>query len=171
MQTDVDYRLGTDWRIGGGYVFDVAKVTEYNPTGARCAARRQVPCPGPEASGLGARVVLESAIRDGCIRREAIGRQFEDDLNLLVVPAAALATQVRRTTEPGLPGYAVANLTVSRSIVREVDVFFGVQNLFGRGVLRRPEADDHRLAAAGAGRRARAFLGTVRPRPRIRPGS
>jgi hypothetical protein len=22
---------GQDWRIGGGYVFDVAKVTEYNP--------------------------------------------------------------------------------------------------------------------------------------------
>jgi hypothetical protein len=26
----------------------------------------------------------------------------------------------------------VANLTVSKSIVREVDVFFGVQNLFGQ---------------------------------------
>ena len=60
--------------------------------------------------------------------------QFEDDQNLLVVPAAALADagMLPTTTGPGLPGYAVANLTVSKSIVREVDVFFGVQNLFGQ---------------------------------------
>jgi outer membrane receptor protein involved in Fe transport len=33
-------------------------------------------------------------------------------------------------TEVGLPGYNVTNLTVSRTLNRHLDVFFGVQNLF-----------------------------------------
>ena len=32
--------------------------------------------------------------------------------------------------EIGLPGYSVTNFTVSRTINRNVDIFFGVQNLF-----------------------------------------
>jgi outer membrane receptor protein involved in Fe transport len=31
----------------------------------------------------------------------------------------------------GLPAYSVTNLTVSRTINHQADVFFGVQNLFG----------------------------------------
>ena len=31
----------------------------------------------------------------------------------------------------GLPAYTVTNLTVARTINRQVDVFLGVQNLFG----------------------------------------
>jgi outer membrane receptor protein involved in Fe transport len=33
---------------------------------------------------------------------------------------------------PGLPGYTVLDLTASRSVVRNVEVFFGVQNLFNQ---------------------------------------
>ena len=51
--------------------------------------------------------------------------------------------------EVGLPGYNVTNLTVSRTINRNVDVFLGVQNLFGTVyyVATNPDADRH--AAAG----------------------
>jgi outer membrane receptor protein involved in Fe transport len=134
VQTDVDYRLGTDWRIGGGYVFDVAKVTEYNPTPAPV-----VPLVGKYIAQVpthrGSVRVSYSNLKYATVAFdvEAMSLQFEDDQNLLVVPAAALADAgYAATTEPGLPGYAVANLTVSKSIVREVDVFFGVQNLFGQ---------------------------------------
>ncbi len=80
VQTDVDYRLGTDWRIGGGYVFDVAKVTEDIRSGARCAARRQVHCPGPDS--IGARCAWSySNLKYATVAFdvEAIGLQFEDD--------------------------------------------------------------------------------------------
>jgi outer membrane receptor protein involved in Fe transport len=33
-------------------------------------------------------------------------------------------------SEPGLPGYAMVDLTAARSVTRNVEVFFGVQNLF-----------------------------------------
>ena len=50
-----------------------------------------------------------------------LGRQFDDDLNSRVVPGE---------TEPGLPGYSIVDLTASRAVVRNFEVFFGVQNLF-----------------------------------------
>jgi outer membrane receptor protein involved in Fe transport len=60
-----------------------------------------------------------------------LGRQFDDDLNVRVVPAAALADAgYEVSTTPGLPGYAVVELTASRAFGKNVDVFFGVQNLF-----------------------------------------
>jgi outer membrane receptor protein involved in Fe transport len=50
-----------------------------------------------------------------------LGTQFDDDLNVRVVPGE---------TEPGLPGYALADFTASRTINRNLDVYFGVQNIF-----------------------------------------
>ena len=50
-----------------------------------------------------------------------LGRQFDDDQNVRVVPGF---------TEPGLPKYALADFMVSRGLHRNLDVFFGVQNLF-----------------------------------------
>ena len=52
--------------------------------------------------------------------------QFDDDLNV-----APILPGVADKTEIGLPGYGVTNITASRTINRKVDVFFGVQNLFG----------------------------------------
>ena len=50
-----------------------------------------------------------------------IGRQFDDDLNTRIVPGES---------EPGLPGYAIVDLTASRTIGRSLDAFIGVQNIF-----------------------------------------
>jgi outer membrane receptor protein involved in Fe transport len=49
------------------------------------------------------------------------GRQYDDDLNLLTKPGE---------TEPGLPPYGVVEMTALRSVGRNLDVFFGVQNMF-----------------------------------------
>ena len=54
-------------------------------------------------------------------RVQFIGTQFDDDLNV------AHRAGIHR---PGLPDYAVADFTASRTIDRNFDVFFGVQNLF-----------------------------------------
>jgi len=131
FQADVDYRMG-GLRVGGGYLYNVAKVTEYNPT------------PAPAVSIVG-NYIAQVPKHRGSFRvsyasakyatvafdMQVMGRQYEDDQNALVVPAAALLDAgYEATTDPGLPGYAVANMTVTRTLVRNVDVFAGVQNLF-----------------------------------------
>ena len=52
---------------------------------------------------------------------EAVGRQFDDDLNHRTVPGHA---------KPGLPGYALLGFTVSRPFGRSFDAFVSAQNLF-----------------------------------------
>ena len=85
----------------------------------------------------------------------------------------------------GLPNYSVTNLTVSRTINRNVDVFFGVQNLFDtiyyvgtnpttigtprlvNGGIRlkcRPVVDAYRLTAGTLRRRTKSKDTTLRPR-------
>jgi len=49
------------------------------------------------------------------------------------IPAATLADAGYANAYPaGLPGYAVVDFTVSRSIGRNLQAFFGVQNLFDK---------------------------------------
>ena len=56
--------------------------------------------------------------------------QFNDDLNVNFVPAATLTEAGYSTsTAVGLPKYAVVDLMASRDIGRNLQVFFGVQNL------------------------------------------
>jgi outer membrane receptor protein involved in Fe transport len=60
-----------------------------------------------------------------------LGAQFDDDQNVLAVPAVALSDAgYAPSTDPGLPRYALADLTASRAVTRNFEVFFGVQNLF-----------------------------------------
>jgi outer membrane receptor protein involved in Fe transport len=52
---------------------------------------------------------------------QAVGAQFDDDQNVRTVPGLS---------EPGLPHYVLGTLTASRAIGRNIELFFGVQNLF-----------------------------------------
>jgi outer membrane receptor protein involved in Fe transport len=56
---------------------------------------------------------------------QIVGMQFDDDQNISTIfPLIADKTKV------GLPAYSVTDLSASRTISNQVDVFFGVQNLF-----------------------------------------
>lgn len=117
LQNDVEFRAGSYWRFAAGYLFNRAKVTEndlnpqlvgnYLPQVPKHRGSFQLSYSNPDwvTAALGV---------------QFIGRQFDDDQNLRVVPGE---------TEPGLPGYSIVDFTVSRSIVRNLDLFFGVQNL------------------------------------------
>jgi hypothetical protein len=60
-----------------------------------------------------------------------VGRQFDEDQNTRAIPAAALTEAgLDVTTEPGLPGYRIVDITASRAIGKYVEVFIGAQNLF-----------------------------------------
>jgi outer membrane receptor protein involved in Fe transport len=120
LQTDVEYRLGPSWRLSGGYLFNHATVREFDanpalvgnflPQVPKHRGSMQVVYSDPRLATLGLGVQL-------------IGRQFDDDQNIRVVPGEAA---------PGLPGYAVVDVTASRAVGRGLEIFVGAQNLLGR---------------------------------------
>ncbi len=68
------------------------------------------------------------------------GRQFDDDQNFRVIPVQALtdagyptwATPVTDPNVAGLPKFTVVDLFASRALGRNLEVFFGVENLADR---------------------------------------
>jgi outer membrane receptor protein involved in Fe transport len=128
IQTDIEYRLGSFWRLSGGYLYNQAKVKE-NAANPDVVGKflQQVPV------HRGSVHVAYANPRYFTVAAgvQVLGRQFDDDLNVRPVSAAALAEAgYAASTEPGLPKYAVVDLMASRAIGRTLDVFFGVQNLF-----------------------------------------
>ena len=117
-QNDVDYRLGSEWRVGAGYMYNQAKVKEfaanpvlvgkYLPQVPKHRGSVHVAYTNPRIAALSGSVMF-------------FGRQFNEDTNTGTKPGE---------TEPGLPAYATVEFSASRAITRNFDVFFGVQNLF-----------------------------------------
>jgi outer membrane receptor protein involved in Fe transport len=117
IQTDVEYRVAQYWRVAAGYVFNSAKVTEFASNPALVGKYLpQVP------KNRGSVSVAYSNPRIATLSMSVLGfgRQFNEDLNNGVVPGS---------TEPGMPAYATLEFSALRSIGRNLDVFFGVQNL------------------------------------------
>lgn len=126
-QNDVETRFGQYLRVSAGYLFNIAKVTEYNP----------IPIPGvavvdltglylpqvPKHRGSFLIAYMNPRYINVSLGSTFFGRQFDDDQNVRVKPGE---------TKPGLPPYGLVDLSLSRAIVRNLDVFFGVQNLFDR---------------------------------------
>ncbi len=117
LQNDVEYRFASYWRISAGYLFNQAKVEEFAaspgvvgkflPQVPKHRGSLQVGYANPRWVNVGLGI-------------QFLGRQFDDDLNARIVPGE---------TEPGLPGYTIIDVTASRAVTRNFDVFVGVQNL------------------------------------------
>jgi outer membrane receptor protein involved in Fe transport len=120
LQNDIELRAGSYWRFAAGYLFNSAKVTEFdaNPQ----IVGNYLP-QVPKHRGSFQLSYANPDLFTAALGVQFIGRQFDDDLNVRVVPGES---------EPGLPGYAMVDFTASRSIVRNFDVFLGVQNLLDK---------------------------------------
>jgi outer membrane receptor protein involved in Fe transport len=129
VQTDVEYRLGTAWRLSGAYVYDQAKVTDGGAANAALVGKYvpQVPL----HHGTFQVAYSNPKIASIAFAMQAMSLQYNDDQNVNFIPAATL-TEAGYTsfTGPGLPGYASFDVTVLRDIGRSLQVFFGAQNLF-----------------------------------------
>jgi outer membrane receptor protein involved in Fe transport len=112
IQNDIEYRLGSSWRLAAGYVYDQAKVTE-NPANVALVGHFLPQVPTHRGSVRVAYANAKYATIAGSF--QMVGGQFDEDLN----------DPARR-----LPKYAVADFSASRSISRNFEVFLGVQNLF-----------------------------------------
>ena len=120
LQSDVEYRIGTSYRISAGYLYGRARVVEFiaNPA----LVGNYLP-QVPKHRGTIQFTYLNPRYINATLGMQAIGRQFDDDLNSRIVPGQ---------TKPGLPGFAVVDLSASRAIGRRIEIFAGAQNLFNR---------------------------------------
>ncbi len=117
FQTDAEITVGQYVRVSGGYLFNDAKVREFaaNPVLVGLYLPQV-----PKHRGSVQASYANPRFFNAGISVQGIGRQFEDDLNARLVPGEAT---------PGLPGYAIVDLTASRAIGPNLEFFFGIQNL------------------------------------------
>jgi outer membrane receptor protein involved in Fe transport len=112
IQTDIEYRVASDWRVAAAYVYDQAKVTE-NPTTPALIGKWLPQVPAHRGSFRLAYSNLRLFTASAGV--QFVGSQYDDDLN----------TPTRR-----LPDFAVVDIMGSRAIGRNLELFAGVQNLF-----------------------------------------
>jgi outer membrane receptor protein involved in Fe transport len=131
VQTDVDYRIGASWRLSAGYIYDDAKVTDGGVTNAALVGKRlqQV----PKHRGTLQAAYSNAKYLSVAVSVQSVGLQYNDDLNVNFIPVSTLAANGYDGVYPaGLPGYSVADVSVSRNIGRNIQAFIGVQNLFDK---------------------------------------
>jgi outer membrane receptor protein involved in Fe transport len=117
LQTDAEVALNDYWRVSGGYLLNDAKVTEFAANPAIVGNwLPQV----PQNRGSVQVAYSNPNLFNAAFSLQAIGRQYEDDLNARIVPGE---------TEPGLPGYTVLDFTAARAFGPNFEVFFGIQNI------------------------------------------
>jgi len=112
IQSDAEYRLGTAWKFAAAYVYDQAKVTE-NPANTLLVGKFLPQVPAHRGSLRAA--YANPRFLSLAASVQVVGSQFDDDLN---------------TPTRLLPKYALVEMTASREVGRNADLFLGVQNLF-----------------------------------------
>jgi outer membrane receptor protein involved in Fe transport len=131
IQSDVEYRIGTAWRFSGAYMFDDAKVTDGGVANAALVGKfvQQV----PRHRGSLQAAYSSSKYASVALGVQFVGLQYNDDLNVNFIPPATLTEAgYDAALGAGLPGYAVVDLTASRDLGRNLQVFFGVQNVLDK---------------------------------------
>jgi len=118
FQTDMNARVGADWRFGAAYMFDRATVEEF--AASPSLVGNFIP-QVPEHRGTVDATYANPRLATIAVTVQIVGRQFDDDQNIRVVPGEST---------PGLPAYALTDLSISRRIGPNVEVFAGAQNLF-----------------------------------------
>ena len=129
IQTDVEYRLGTAWRVSGAYMRDDAKVTDGGVVPALVGKFLQQV---PKHRGSFQIAYSDAKYATVALGVQMVGLQFNDDLNVQLIPAATLASAGYDPVPAGLPGYAVVDFMVARDLGRRIQAFMGVQNLLDK---------------------------------------
>jgi len=129
LQNDVEYRFRSSFKFSAAYLYNHAKVTDGGTANATLVGNflPQVPMHRGSIRAMYTNPRLFTVSADVLF----LGRQFDDDQNVRGIPAPALIEAgLDATTDPGLPGYRIVDLTASRAFGRYFEVFFGAQNVF-----------------------------------------
>ena len=128
VQTDVEYLIGRDWRVTGGYIYNQAKVTDGGAVNTALVGKYLAQVPKNRGS-------LQIAYSNPKVANISLGVQFaglqyNDDQNVQFIPATTLAAAGYDTDiTAGLPGYRSIDLVASRDLGPRFQVFVGAQNL------------------------------------------
>ncbi len=129
VQTDLEYRLGLAWRLTGAYLYNEATVTDGGVANAGLVGKYLAQV--PKHRGSAQLSYAHPKLATLALSVQMQGAQFNDDQNLNAIPAATLTEAGYDADQPpGLPGYTVVDVSASRSVGRNVEVFVGAQNLF-----------------------------------------
>ena len=112
VQTDVEYRFAEYWRAGAGYVFNNATVTEFDADPSLVG--NDLP-QVPQNRGSISVSYINPRYVNATVSAIFVGDQWDDDTN-----------------EDLLPAYGTLDLSLSREVGRNLDVFFTAQNLFDK---------------------------------------
>lgn len=127
FQSDVAYRVNAYWNVSAAYLFDIAKVHESVPDAAGVNLTGKYLPQVPKHRGSLQVSFSHPRYVNVAVGFQFVGMQFDDDRNV-----AAILPGVPGKRQVGLPAYSVMDLMISRTINRNVDVFFGAQNLFDK---------------------------------------
>jgi outer membrane receptor protein involved in Fe transport len=125
---DVEYLLGREWRVSGGYIFNNAKVTDGGAVNAALVGKYlpQV----PKNRGSMQIAYSNPRVANVSIGFQFVGLQYNDDQNTQGIPAATLTDAgYDASLTTGLPGYTAVDLLASRDLGDRLQIFFGAQNL------------------------------------------
>jgi iron complex outermembrane receptor protein len=129
LQSDVEYRVGSFLRFSAAYLYNDAKVTDGGAANAGLVDKFLPQVPKNRGSFRAAYVNPKYV--NLAFSVQVFGAQFDDDQNTRIIPAQALRDAgYAASTTPGLPGYTVADFSVSRTLGRNLELFAGVQNMF-----------------------------------------
>jgi outer membrane receptor protein involved in Fe transport len=135
-QTDVQYVLTKDLSVSAAYLYDVGKVTE----GAGLTSNLTDKFIAQVPKNRGSIDLVYSNLKYARVSFgvQWIGFQYDDDLNARGIPALGCPVTSAANSPslncigigtPGLPGYHTIDFSASREVVRNFEVFFGVQNI------------------------------------------
>lgn len=129
VQTDVEYRLTSTLRLSAAYLYNEAKVTDGGVANAALVGKYLAQV--PKHRGSVQLFWADPRVATVAVSVQAQGRQFNDDQNVNVIPAATL-TDAGYDADfgIGLPGFTTVDVTASRALGRMFEVFVGAQNLF-----------------------------------------
>jgi outer membrane receptor protein involved in Fe transport len=126
FQTDLSYRINGNWGMSAAYVYDIAKVHESTVDAAGNDLTGKYLAEVPKNRASFQLTYMNPRLVNVAVENQFVGHQFDDDLNV-----AAIFPGIPDKRVVGLPKYSVTNFTVARTVTRNFDMFFGVQNLFG----------------------------------------
>ena len=115
IQSDIDYRLRNNWKFGLSYLYDIAKVTKSIPDATGFNLTGKALAEVPRHRGAANVAYSHPKLVTATASVQFVGGQYDDDRNTL-----------------WLPYYASVDINVSRRIGRNLEAFFGVQNLLDR---------------------------------------
>jgi len=131
LQTDVEYRLGHGLRLSAAYLYNHAIVTDGGVANAGLVGKFLPEV--PQNRGTVQVSYTNPRYVNVALGMQFYGLQYDDDQNVRAVVGPSLFEAGYSTTfGPGLPGYTMVDITASRTVVRNFDVFFGVQNLLNK---------------------------------------